>query len=506
MTQSWGPPEGAPISLSPPLLVDAPVPALRRRRRRLAPIVPTTIALAALTAVGGFAAVNRANRDRATTSTASSIAHPLASAAPLPGTAIASQTATTTPTAMPIVGSSVPVAAGATTAISTPIVAGSTPGASAPKAAAPAPSAPGSVAPVVAPASVAPVAAGAVPSVLPIAKPLPVGGLYDGARPPQFVLVSFDGAADQSILDHWLEVSTKAQAHMSFFLSTVYLLSKEARTNYQGPRHNPGESAIGFAQNGAEPVAEWLRTIVTGLQDAQRKGHELAMHFGGHWCGVNGVRAWNADDWRTDLDQADSLAASVDAFNGLTPAVGSPFLTKPVGARTPCLEGNLGLLEPVLAERGYRYDASKTRNLNEWPRNANGVWQYGFPSIAIEGYKLALLAVDYSINYNMVANHGEADAKRAAQIEPLVYDGYMNAFDRLYYGNRAPLELSNHFTHMSHDAYNKAVEKFVLNVCVKPEVHCVSYREATDWMDAHKDALVGMEKGGFAVLARPAAG
>lgn len=504
MTDTWGPPDGAPISLAPPLLLDAPVPPLARRRRRLAPIVPTTIALAALTAIGGFAAVNKASRDRlATTSTDSSIAKPFAGSTSVVGTAkVASGTAATSPVSSSPASSAL-AAGGATTAISTPTAAAPIP-ASAPAVTPPASNKPASTAPVASTPAAAPVN-GSAPLV-PMAKPLPAGGLYDGTRPPQFVLVSFDGAADQSILDHWLQVSAKVQAHMSFFLSTVYLLSKDARTKYQGPRHNPGESAIGFAQNGSEPVADWLRTTVSGLQDAQRKGHELAMHFGGHWCGANGVRAWNADDWRTDLDQADTLAANVDAFNGLTPAVGSPFLTKPVGARTPCLEGNLGLLEPVLAERGYRYDASKTRNLNEWPGNANGVWQYGFPSIAIEGYKLALLAVDYSINYNMVANHGEADAKRAAQIEPLVYDGYMNAFDRLYYGNRAPLELSNHFTHMSHDAYNNAVEKFVLNVCVKPEVHCVSYREATDWMDAHKDAVAAFEKGGFPALPRPAAG
>lgn len=501
MTDPWMPPDGAPLSLTPPLLLDAPVPALVRRKRRLAPIVPTTIALAALTAVGGFAAVNKASRDRAAaTSTASSIAKPLTGAAPVESTLTSSKTVSSTAKVLP--ETVAPSGGGATTAISIarPSAASAPPSASG--APAPAGSAVAPVGPVSSTVSPAPVAQPGVP----MAKPLPAAGLYDGGRPPQLVLVSFDGAADQSILDHWLQVSAKAQAHMSFFLSTVYLLSKDARTNYQGPRHNPGESAIGFAQNGAAPVADWLRTTVTGLQDAQRKGHELAMHFGGHWCGANGVRAWNADDWRTDLDQADTLAANVDAFNGLSPAVGSPFLTKPVGARTPCLEGNLGLLEPVLAERGYRYDASKTRNLNEWPRNANGVWQYGFPSIAIEGYKLALLAVDYSINYNMVPNHGEADVKRAAQIEPLVYDGYMNAFDRLYYGNRAPLELSNHFTHMSHDAYNKAVEKFVLTVCVKPEVHCVSYREATDWMDAHKESVAALEKGGFPALARPAAG
>jgi hypothetical protein len=435
----------------------APAPALlvaHRKRRRMSPIVATTIALGVLTTVGGVAAVRTVAKDRATSTKSTST---VAAVGSTKGTTSAASGS----------GATTSVEATTTTAATLP------------------------------PTTLPPIPA--------MAKPLPAGGLYEGGRPPQFVLVSFDGAADQSILEHWETVSAKVKAHMSFFLSTVYMLSKDERTKYQGPHHNPGESNIGFSQNGDVPVADWMRTTVTGLQDAQRKGHELGMHFGGHWCGVNGVRAWNAADWNLDLDQSDALAANVDANNHLTPPVGSPFLTKPVGARTPCLEGNLSLLEPVLAERGYRYDASKSRNLNEWPRNANGLWQYGFPSIAIQGYKIALLAVDYSINYNMVANHGEADAQRAKQIEPLVYDGYMGAFNQLYYGNRAPFELSNHFTHMSHDAYNNAVEKFLTTVCTKPEVHCVSYREATDWMDAHKDAVDAFEKGTFPVLAKPAA-
>ena len=457
MTNSWGPPEGDPIPGIPAFFIEPPQPVAARRRKRIAPIIPTTIALAVLTMIGGVAVINRST---APTITANSDGSPL-------------DTVT-----LPVKVASLPsstVSGGATTA--------------------------SSAAPVATPA---PATQLAPPMTFPgPAKEFPPGGLYEGSRPPQFVLVSFDGAADQSLLDRWTAVSAKTQAHMSFFLSAVYLLGKEHRELYQGPRHGPGESSIGFAPTGGVPTAEWMTTTVQGLQAAQRAGHELGMHFGGHWCGAGGVRSWNTEDWQTDLQKSEDLALNVDANNGLDPAVGSPFLVKPIGARTPCLEGNLNLLEPALVAKGYRYDASKTRNLTEWPTAGNGVWQYGFPSIAIAGYKLALLAVDYSINYNMVANHGQADPKRAAEIEPLVYDGYMNAFNQIYYGNRAPLELSNHFTHMSHDAYNNAVEKFVLNVCVKPEVHCVSYREATDWMDAHKDGIAGYQKGSFTPLPKP---
>jgi hypothetical protein len=471
MTDSWGPPDGEPTPLAP-VMIDAPEPTVRKRKR-IAPIIPTTIALAVLTAVGGVAAVNKAGGRTTTTNS-------LVASSP---TSASEGVTSSKPTTTDVVASG-----GATTAV---------------LAAAPNTTAAPTTATVAATTTLPPTTTTAASA---LATPLPPGGLYEGVRPPQFVLVSFDGAADQAILDRWTAVSKKAPAHMSFFLSMVYMLGKEKRELYQGPRHNPGESNIGFAPTGAMPLPEWMSMTVKGLQDAQRQGHELAMHFGGHWCGASGVRSWNGDDWRSDLEASEALGANVDANNALSPAVGSPFLSKPVGARTPCLEGNQNLLEPVLGEKGYRYNASKSRNLNEWPTSPNGVWQYGFPSIAIAGNKLALLAVDYSINYNLVANHGEASVKRAAEIEPLVYDGYINAFDTVYYGNRAPLELSNHFTNMSHGAYNNAVEKFVLNVCAKPEVHCVSYREATDWMDAHKDGIAAYQKGEFATLARPPAG
>jgi hypothetical protein len=474
VSNNWPAPTGAPIPAADPLLPAVPVPA-RHHKRRLAPIIPTTIALALLTTVGGMAAVRQARQQGVSTTPSQATFAPAANAMSS-GSSTVATTAFTAPGAT--MANSVPAS------VATPV----------------APVDPGVSSVPASGASLPPTAA--APQVM--AKPLPPGGTFAGGRPPQFVLVSFDGAADQSILEYWEAVSTKAKAHLTFFLSTVYLLAKENRALYKGPRHNPGESNIGFAQNGDQPAKDWLRTIVTGLQDAQRQGHEVGMHFGGHWCGANGVRSWNAADWALDLDQSDALANGVDKNNGLAPPVGSPYLSPPVGARTPCLEGNLALLEPVLAERGYRYDASKTRNLNEWPTLGHGLWQFGFPSIVVEGEKTALLAVDYSINYNLVPNHGDADPKRAAQIERLVYNGYMDAFNQVYHGNRAPFELSNHFTHMSHDAYNNAAEKFLTSVCQRTEVYCVSYREAVDWLDAHKGDLGSYQKGQFPVLTKNA--
>ncbi len=440
MDDGWPPDGGWPVDdgwpADPPPQV-AELQVAPSVRRLISPIIPTTIALALIAVVAGVSTV-RWNPDASTVSSTLSAG---------PASSLAATTATT-----PRIPSS---------AVLTPVSSG---------------------------------AATTVPAPLPVPKPLPGNGLYDGARPPQFVLVSFDGASDQVLMDRWTKAAAAAPAKFTFFLSMVYLLDPAQASKYQGPGHAAGESAIGFAPSKNQPVGEYLVTTIRGFQAAQRAGHELSTHFGGHWCGTNGVRKWGAADWAAELDATWPLATQVDANNGLNPPVGNPFLQPPIGARTPCLDGNLSLLDPVLAQRGFRYDASATRNLADWPKQSGGVWSFGFPSISVQGAKVPLLAVDYSLDQNL-------KGMSKAQVEQRVYDGYVDAFNRVYSGNRAPLELANHFTSLGGDAYNRAVERFVATVCPKPEVHCSTYREVTEWLDAHVDALPGFATSRFTTTA-----
>jgi hypothetical protein len=349
-----------------------------------------------------------------------------------------------------------------------------------------------------------PTTAAGLPPLPASPKPLPDGGLYNG-RPPMFVVVSFDGAADQSLLTHWEEVTKKAPAHMSLFLSGVYLLGSENKDVYHGPRHEAGESGINFAPVPPGKTTEaFLAETVNGLKAAQLDGHELGTHYGGHWCGPSGVDSWNRADWAAELNQFDNLMNNLDANNKLEKPLGSPFVRPSVGSRTPCLEGNLESLYPVIKARGYRYDASGRRTLTEWPKDVNGLWQYGFPTVTIEGVSRPMLTVDFSLRENMDPKKDADDAK-AKDISRRVYEGYRKGFDELYYGNRAPFEMSNHFVHFTKEAYNLAVEKLLTEVCPMPEVQCVNYRELTDWMDAHKDAINGFEKGSFPKYTKPAA-
>ena len=337
---------------------------------------------------------------------------------------------------------------------------------------------------------------------------IPPSGLYDSNRPPQFVLFSFDGAADPALMKRWRDAASASAAHLTFFLSAVYLLSKAARTRYQGPGHAPGASAIGFSPTPTGDTDNvYIADVVRSLQQARRDGHEIGNHYGGHWCGAAGVGTWSKADWAAELDQVESVVLKVDQNNGIVPGVGAPYDPIAVaGSRTPCLEGKLDQLYPVLKARGYRYDASNTKGLFDWPRQRSGLWAFGFAGITIAGLPRPTISVDYSIStgFNGDAVRGVLSSEQESQIYQAVRDGYLSAFDSLYYGNRAPFEVGNHFNHSDGDTYNRAVADVMKTVCARPEVVCTTYSRVADWLDAHAGQIGELERGRFTKLSRGA--
>jgi len=337
--------------------------------------------------------------------------------------------------------------------------------------------------------------------------PVVPAGLFDGGRPPQFVIVSFDGAADPAIMKHWLDIGAASGAHLTFFLSAVYLLTKQARNVYQGPGHATGASAIGFSPTPAGlDDKTYVASIVRSLQQSVAAGNEIGNHYGGHWCGSAGVNTWSKSDWAAELNQVESLVLNVDQNNELDPPVGPPYDPfRVAGSRTPCLEGKLDQLYPVLKARGYRYDASNTRGLFDWPIQRAGIWAFGFAGINISGLARPTISVDYSIStgFNGDAVKGILSTAQTQQIRISVREAYLRAFDTLYYGNRAPFEVGNHFNHSDGDAYNGAVEDFLRTVCARPEVVCATYGEAVGWLDTHRDLISTLEAGRFTKHPRP---
>src|SRR5437868_12006158 len=123
--------------------------------------------------------------------------------------------------------------------------------------------------------------------------------LSAGERPPQFVVLSFDGAGvdSQGWFPVFREAAAKVHASMTFFLSGVYLLPQEKRKLYHPPGHLPGSSDIGFQRRSR------IGPQIAELTKAYNAGHEIGTHFNGHFCGSDGVRSWSAADWRQEIEQ-----------------------------------------------------------------------------------------------------------------------------------------------------------------------------------------------------------
>ena len=290
------------------------------------------------------------------------------------------------------------------------------------------------------------------------------------ARPPQFVVVSFDGAGGATLWRYWRSVAKRAHAHFSFFVSGVYLLDWARHDRYLPPAEPSGYSAIGFAPDRAWAAAT-RRQLALGYQE----GNEIGTHYNGHFCGQGGVDSWSSVDWSQELDMFDWLLFGRGRKLPFGPG-------EVVGGRTPCLEGKLDVLYRLLARRGFRYDASRTASLGTWPTRRLGIWSVPLLELPFYGHTFNVVSMDY----NFLANQGGLSH---ARIEEETYRTFWNAFRTTYHGNRAPLSLANHFETWEGWAYNHALTRFLLRACGLPEVRCTTIRALVDWLDRQSPRL-----------------
>jgi hypothetical protein len=295
------------------------------------------------------------------------------------------------------------------------------------------------------------------------------------ARPPQFVISSYDGSGGARLWAYWRRVARRAHAHFSFFVSGVYLVDWAHRRRYVPPVGSPGDSAIGFA-----PDAAWIAGMRRQIALGYREGNEIGTHYNGHFCGAGGVGGWTAKDWSEELDEFDRLLFAKPL----------PFGPREiVGGRTPCLEGNLSALYPVLKKHGFRYDASRTAPLGTWPSRVDGIWSFPLLELPFIGHTFRVVSMDFNFMANQI---GESPAR----IESETYRTLWNAFVASYRGNRAPLALGNHFETWESWAYDHALTRFLLRACRLPEVRCASFEELADWLDAQPPARLARYRSG----------
>ena len=310
-------------------------------------------------------------------------------------------------------------------------------------------------------------------------------------RPPQFVLLAFDGSLN---LDFWQESRAFAKssgAKYTYFMSGTYFLPDAKKATYHGPHHDAGHSDIGF---GGPAANIGLRLEQVRL--AKAEGHEMGSHANGHFDGSK----WTEADWDNEFAQFNPLIFKAAQTAGV-PAVNLGFGIDDVkGFRAPLLGFSTGLYA-TLAKNHFTYDTSKSREANYWPEKLGGIWNFPLAQVRIVGSGKRTLSMDY--NFYFADSAGTPKAANKEIYKKQMIDTYMQYFQNNYFGNRAPVNIGHHFSKWNGGAYWEAMQAFTKKVCGLPEVKCVTYGELVTYMEAHQADRANFQAAKFTPLARP---
>ncbi|WP_428950222.1 hypothetical protein [Streptomyces sp. cg35] len=314
-----------------------------------------------------------------------------------------------------------------------------------------------------------------------------------GQTPPQFVVFSWDGAGEvgNGLFPRFLELAREHDAHMTFFLSGLYLLPEAKKRLYRPPNNPVGASDIGYLTDGH--VKETLKYV----HQAWLEGHEIGTHFNGHFCGGSGsVANWSAAQWRSEIEQAQSFVKTWRTNTGwhTHPSLPFDYDKELVGGRTPCLLGQENLL-PVARELGWRYDSSSPGGLQRWPDKKQGVWDLPLQGIPFPGHRFEVLSMDYNILANQSKNSTRAPSYNYPGWRRQATQSYLAGFQRAYETNRAPFFIGNHFEEWNGGIYMDAVEETLKQIAGKKDVRLVSFRQFVDWLDAQDPAVLAKLRG-----------
>lgn len=312
--------------------------------------------------------------------------------------------------------------------------------------------------------------------------------LEPGQRPPQFVVLSFDGVGWHEKWQYWANIAKQVPLRFTGFLTGLYLLDAQHKTVYNAPGHGPGKSSLGAWNSPAEVTQE-----VRDLNAAWQHGDEIGTHYNGHFCSDNrpGANDWSTADWNSELDQ---FFTFVRDFHQLDQLPNAPKLQVPADSihseRTPCLEGNPAQLFPALRDHGFTADSSVTRRGLSWPLKQDGIWQMGMATFPVHGTSHFVTTMDYNLWYAQENVSGDVAPEQSKKDSQQVLNTYLDMYHAAYQGNRAPLILGNHFESWNNNAYTSALGNFALKICGQPDTYCVPFRDVVRWMDVQDPATI----------------
>ncbi|MBZ9638193.1 hypothetical protein [Streptomyces sp. PSKA30] len=316
--------------------------------------------------------------------------------------------------------------------------------------------------------------------------------LEPGQTPPQFVVFSWDGAGEvgNGLFPRFLDLARDHGAHMTFFLSGLYLLPESKKRLYDPPNNPRGASDIGYLTDAH------IKDTLKNVRRAWLEGHEIGTHFNGHFCAGSGsVGNWTPQQWRSEIDQAKSFVKEWRTNTGWTdlPALPFDYDKELVGGRTPCLLGQDNLL-PTARALGWRYDASAPGGLQVWPCKKQGIWDLPLQQIPFPGRGFEVLSMDYNMLANQSVNSTNAPSRNYPGWREQSAQAYISGFKRAYETNRAPFFVGNHFEQWNGGIYMDAVEEALKHIAREKEkggdVRLVSFRQFVDWLDVQKPEVL----------------
>lgn len=336
-------------------------------------------------------------------------------------------------------------------------------------------------------------------------------------RPPQFVLLAFDGS---SSLDMWKQTvdfaatvqttgldGKKQHIGFTYFINPTYYTESAHKQNYITPAINKSVSCIGWA----DPVGSVLARV-QATDNAYVNGHEIGSHANSH-CSANGLaedplkgHAWTEQNWDSEFEQFNNLLFNAFANNGIkTSYVMKVPKSEIVGFRAPALAVTPGLW-PTLKKFGFRYDTSQTRGPNYWPERLSwGGWNFPLGEIKATWRSKPIQSMDYTWLANQSGGASLPTPEKCSTLKPgankwcdkgimltaakikeihgQMLESYLYYFKKNYFGNRGPVQIGHHFGLWNGGAYWSAMKDFAKAVCGKPEVKCVTMKDYATYLD-----------------------
>lgn len=324
------------------------------------------------------------------------------------------------------------------------------------------------------------------------------------ARPPQYVVMAFDGGQDDARWDDTIGFARQAKQEgidvkFTVFLSGIFLVPEAKRTVYNSPAfppcktscsgdcprlcHKPGQASVDFGGS-VDEVRSRILHINTFLAD----GHELGSHANGHFDGSG----WSESEWTSEFDFFRRALFDNARLNGINdPSFPRVNLASAqlYGFRAPFLATSPGM-NPALAKAGYEYDASNDNDPSYWPRkNSFGVWNLPLANLRVPNTGRKVLSMDYNFFVMDGGDKQEAslDTATAQRLEDQMYDTYVSYFRSNYLGNRAPVQIGHHFTPYMKGVYWRALKRVARAVCGQPEVRCSTFHELVGFLNGVDD-------------------